>query len=149
MNAFRNRYRSAVPRPAVTRMACAVAWFMVAFYVLASGRALVPGLCATQAAMDAQCAIPAGGAVLSSASRGCCPAPPKPETCCPDGEKHPVTPEESHCAFCNLVIGLAEAPSGLVLPAPAPPKFADHVPLAFQVAQEVAKGAAPNRAPPA
>lgn len=151
MNLTTFPYRTPSTRLSPTRAACFIAWFMVAFYVLASGRGLVPGLCATQAAMDAQCAVDGRVALLSNPAAGCCPKPvePAPDACHPGDNKRPITPEESHCAFCNLVIGLADAPIALALLSLPPPAYAESIPLESWVAQEVTRSNAPSRAPPA
>lgn len=122
-----------------------VSWALVLFYLLASARAFLPGLCATQAAMDAQCAMP--GESTATAIHCCSTSSPTPESG-PDSPR-PVTPAESGCAFCNLLIAPTDAPQHLILPAPAPPQFAVRIPLAMQCAQGAPRANAPNRAPPA
>lgn len=124
-----------------------VAWGIVAFYVLASARALVPGLCATQAAMDAaQCHVEAGETIVKRVSGSCCPVPV--EDSAPGEEKAPVTPAESHCAFCNLLIAHTDPPFAFVMDTLPDAAYAAQVLLSFQVAQEAPFAAAPNRAPP-
>jgi len=124
-----------------------IAWGIVAFYVLASARALVPGLCATQAAMDAQCHVEAGETVLKRVSGSCCPVPVEQDSS--GDENAPVTPAESHCAFCNLLIAHTDPPFAFVMDTVPEPAHAAQVLLSFQVAQEAPFAAAPNRAPPA
>lgn len=74
--------------------------FLVAFYVLASVRALVPGLCATQAAMNQEAACCAHGSTES-------------------GQGQPIlhVPAAAHpsCAFCSLAQAMATP--GAALPA--------------------------------
>ena len=141
------RRNASIPHP-VTWIGRAFSWALVLFYLLAAGRAFVPGLCATQAAMDAQCGAPGETGARIGAAIHCCPAPPEGPESGSDAPQ-PVTPAESGCAFCNLLIAPADGPQGLVLPAPAPPQFAGRIPLAMQWPGESPRSAAPNRAPPA
>ncbi|MBX3177652.1 MAG: hypothetical protein KF886_09845 [Candidatus Hydrogenedentes bacterium] len=133
----------------VRRGACAawgVSGFLVLFYILASCRALIPGLCATQAAMDAHCG-PTGGSTPAPAGI-CCYMPPDDDGSsapAPD----PVTPEQSRCAFCNLLIAKTDPPLFFTAPLPAPAHFAGAIPVAEQFVGAFSRGAAPNRAPPA
>ena len=124
-----------------------VAWGIVAFYVLASARALVPGLCATQAAMDAQCHVESGETEIKRVSGSCCSVPARENT--PDDGEAPITPAESHCAFCNLLIAHTDPPFTFVLDTLLSPAHAAPALQTFQVAQEAPFAAAPNRPPPA
>jgi len=132
--------------------ACWMRWTvsagLVLFYLLASARALIPGLCATQSANDAQCGAPLGKDAISSTAHHCCPTPAA-ESDDDDGDRRPVTPAESHCAFCNLLIAHIEPSIAVDLPTPSPWRFPDQIPLVAQLAQTVDFGATPNRAPPA
>ncbi|MBL7647214.1 MAG: hypothetical protein JNK74_13585 [Candidatus Hydrogenedentes bacterium] len=126
-----------------------VVWALVAFYLLASARAFVPGLCATQAAIDAQCHTPQGAATISPARRSCCAAKvPATTESCPTDEREPITPSESGCAFCNLLIAHTDPPFAFVMAALPEPAHARPLPLLVQVAPEAPLAAAPNRAPP-
>ena len=140
------RFLRSIPKHPRFRMLRPVSCALVLFYLLASARALVPGLCATQAAMDAQCAMP--GEPRASAAIHCCPTTSPASESGPDTPQ-PVTPAESGCAFCNLLIAPTDAPQLLILPAPAPPQFAGRIPLAMQWSQDAPRADAPNRAPPA
>ena len=140
--------RNDTAAPRASRWCTSVALGLVLFYVLASVRALIPGLCATQVAMDNQCPIERGAPQLIGNTISCCTSPAS-RTIPEDGEKRPITPAESHCAFCNLIIGLTDPPERLVLPLPASPQYAERIPLTVQRAQEILWGVAPNRGPPA
>ena len=121
----------------VTHVGLVVLWSLVAFYILASARALIPGLCATQAAMDAQCHVAETGS--------CCATTEEPAESQPDA---PVTPAESGCAFCNLLIAHTDPPlllSAVLLPTPAPPAY---LPESEQRTEDAPRADAPNRAPP-
>lgn len=82
--------------------------FLTAYCVLASGRALVPGLCATLADLDRQ-----------ASGESCCnPAP----TCCEGGAvpQNPHVKSTAHdCAFCNLVHTAAQPIAFALVDAPA------------------------------
>jgi len=68
-----------------------IAVFLTAYCVLASGRALVPGLCATLADLNAE-------------ADACCQ--PKPSCCHDDTDAAgaaAITTAPHPCAFCNLV----------------------------------------------
>ncbi|GMV94972.1 MAG: hypothetical protein AMXMBFR82_47500 [Candidatus Hydrogenedentota bacterium] len=84
-----------------------VARLLVCFYVLASCRALVPGLCATLAAVEAPQQSVAQSSV--AAAHSCCSLaqPPQNSTNAP-ARKAPAT----KCAFCELA-------KGFVTPSPA------------------------------
>ena len=91
-----------------------VAWLLVVFYLVASGRAFVPGICATQRAMDAQQARESGAPSIH-ALRACCVLPPSK-----DGESRvPVAPDDSGCALCKLVSSVA--PLVVTVHVPPPP----------------------------
>jgi len=147
MTFFRHPYGIHARRHAPTRRTAAVAWFLVAFYVVASGRALLPGLCATQTAMDERCALPANGAALSVSATVCCPSQ-RPATGTPTDEA-PVTPAESKCPFCNLLLAKTDPPLGSAAADLRGPAHVAPLPFGGQVAQEAPFAAAPNRAPPA
>lgn len=123
-------------------------WFLVVFYLVASGRAFIPGICATQRAMDAQCAANSGTASIH-ALRSCCTLPARTV---PDGEKgskRPVTPAESGCALCKLVSSVA--PLSVTVALSMPPEAAHASPQVqvAQVASAAVRGAAHKRGPPA
>lgn len=125
-----------------------VSWFLVLFFLLASGRALVPGLCATQRAMDAQCAVGTGD-VFRSASPSCCSVASGSSSKEQDGSPMPVTPEESGCAFCKLAGTVAPVPAFVVVPAPLAAAFAPVVQPTLTWATRFDERACPKRAPPA
>ena len=83
--------------PVLTR---STARLLVCFYVLASCRALIPGLCATQAAiLDAE--RDAGAAAVAATHACCSLVQPKQ-----DASKHaPVRNSAPKCAFCELAKG--------------------------------------------
>lgn len=140
--------RDTATSPRISRWCTSLAWALVLFYVLASVRALIPGLCATQVAMDNQCPVERGAPQLIGNTIRCCTSPAA-RTTPEDGEKRPITPAESHCAFCNLIIGLTDPPEPFILPVPTSPQYAERIPLTVQRAQEIPWGVAPNRGPPA
>jgi len=74
---------------------------MTAFYVLAISRGLIPGLCATQAALDA----PVANLEMSS---GCCSRG--------DDGVPGVADTGTHCAFCTLVSTAVQAVESPVIP---------------------------------
>jgi hypothetical protein len=81
-----------------------LAVLLTAYCVLASGRALVPGLCATLADLDRE---------------SCCNPVP---TCCEGGAvpQIPHMKSAAHdCAFCNLVHTAAQPIALAAIPAPA------------------------------
>jgi len=95
------------------------AWLLVVFYLVASGRAFVPGICATQWAMDARQARDLAAPSLH-APRGCCILPRAGS-----GEsKEPVVPENSGCALCKLVSTAAPLAATVHVPAPPAHEFA-------------------------
>lgn len=73
---------------------------LVALYLLASCRALVPGLCATQNAINAAEEAQSRGSVQTA--HACCAA--KPGTRNQSDAPAPV-PAKTSCAFCELVKG--------------------------------------------
>lgn len=133
---------------ACSRVQFLVSWSLVLFFLLASGRALVPGLCATQRAMDAQCAVGSGD-VLSGGARSCCSVAAESESSETDGDPRPVTPEESGCAFCKLAGSVAPVPAAVVVPAPLAAAFAPVVHPTLTWATRFDERACPKRAPPA
>lgn len=75
---------------------------LAAFMLLASGRSLIPGLCATQAALDQN---------ATSATEVCCPASIPKDT----GEGVVLSAYQApvHCAFCTVakaLVTVAHAP---------------------------------------
>jgi hypothetical protein len=92
----------------------AFAVFVAAYCVLASGRALVPGLCATLAELDATAAV------------ANCHTPK--HSCCEGGAAHDcveITTAPHPCAFCALVHapGRVEALPAFPLPAIGTPQY--------------------------
>lgn len=85
---------------------------LVAFCVLSSGRSLVPGMCATLAAMRGNNeAAPS----CCSPARGCVPAR--------EGQSAPATVVSSfkpraECAFCNLAKGIVPIESAVRISSP-------------------------------
>jgi len=79
-----------------------IARLLVCFYVLASCRALIPGLCATQAAIvDAQ--RDAGSAAVAATTHTCCSlVQPKQDA---SGQAPAGNQFAPKCAFCELVKG--------------------------------------------
>ncbi len=113
-----------------------VARLLVCFYVLASCRALVPGLCATLAAVDAPQQSTAQARI--AAAHSCCSLaqPPQDSTNPAPARKAPVT----KCAFCelakgfvtpspvvtlNLIAELLTEPVSLEIPTPFTARFWD------------------------
>lgn len=125
-----------------------VSWFLVAFYLVASGRAFIPGICATQRAMDAQCAANSECTSIH-ALHSCCsmPAPTAPQG--EKGSKRPVTPAESGCALCKLVSSVAPLSVTVTLDAPLEAGHASPPAVAAQLASTALLGAAHKRGPPA
>ena len=84
-----------IDRNGIALRGCAV--FFAAFCVVASARALIPGLCATLADLDRE-----STAICVSPSHACCePAPEGP------GAAVSISAPESHCAFCTLTHAVA------------------------------------------
>ena len=126
-----------------------ICWLLVLFYLVASGRALIPGLCATLNAARAD-AKAARCDALANGDPSCCSQRALAQRI---GDKQPVRPRQTrecgHCAFCSLVTSPAPgAPCIVQLPVPAETTLATpildeiggprtHIQLAFQ-----------NRAPP-
>lgn len=118
-------------------------WLLVVLYLVASGRAFIPGICATQRALDAQCAAESNGTSMH-ALRACCALPPAK-----DGESDaPVAPGDSGCALCKLVSSVAPLAATVHLPAPPEPEFTcPQVRVAQRDGSQVAD-TFQNRAPP-
>lgn len=123
-------------------------WFLVIFYLVASGRAFIPGICATQRALEAQC-VETSGAPTMHALRACCVLPPAPSKEGKGGSHQPVTPDESGCALCKIVTTMAPLVATVVLPDPPRPEYNSPQALAHQRAESLAHGALQTRAPPA
>lgn len=86
-----------------------VARLLVCFYVLASCRALIPGLCATQAAVEASQQSNAQASVV--AAHSCCSLAQPPQD---SSRPTPVrNAPATKCAFCELVKGFV-TPSPVV-----------------------------------
>lgn len=136
------KYCRSAHRP--TRAVVLFAWFLVAFYLLSSGRALIPGLCATQRMLDAQRDVPSC-TVSAQRIRACCIPPATSES---DPENSPAIPTESGCAFCKLLQSVAPVPPGLSLPPLAALAFRVPVAREAQRAHDGAPGDIQNRAPP-
>src|SRR5690606_16269289 len=99
-----------------TRLHRTVLWGMVAFYMVASGRALVPGLCGTIAAAEAR----AGAQQVSmAAARSCCQLP-LPDAS-GDHDTPPADGDAGTCAFCNLVQTFGQIPVYVRAPEPWAP----------------------------
>jgi hypothetical protein len=83
-----------------TRRTRTLAMFFIALYALASGRSLVPGMCATQAALDREAA--------SIAAAYCCarPAPFQPHHD-ENSTQRPIP--ETRCALCQLALAACTA----------------------------------------
>lgn len=82
----------------------AFAAILAGYTLLASGRALVPGLCATQAAVESRLASCCAGPSAGAEGR---PSLVEPQ------------PERPACAFCNLAKGAAEPTARITPPEPA------------------------------
>ena len=93
-------------------------WLLVALYLVASGRAFIPGICATQRAMDAQCASASDGSSMR-ALRACCVLP-RGES---EESELPIAPGESGCALCKLVSSAAPLAATVYVPVPPNPEF--------------------------
>jgi len=89
---------------------------LIAFYLLASARAFVPGMCATLVAAQAQLERDAGRA---TESRDACCSMPRAEHTREQDAPTPVSPVASGCPFCSLVQALAPLPAYVQLPLPA------------------------------
>ena len=76
---------------------------LVALYLLASCRALVPGLCATQAAINA--AEEARSQASVQTARACCTMNLSPARNGGQPDTPAKAPSSPHCAFCELVKG--------------------------------------------
>lgn len=143
-------HRSSTPRIFQTRSRAfwLASWFLVALYLVASGRAFIPGICATQRAMDAQCAQDSGAPSIH-ALRSCCSVPAPAAHQGEKGSKRPVTPAESGCALCKLVSSVA--PLSITVALAMPPEAAHASPQAqvAQLASAAVRGAAHKRGPPA
>ena len=96
-----------------------LSWFLVTLYLVASGRAFIPGICATQRALDAQ-QVSDSGAPSIHALRACCVFPRAK-----DRESGvPVAPRESGCALCTLVSSPVPLVATVFLPVPPKSEFA-------------------------
>lgn len=145
---FLRRHNAKTATFTCSRLQFLVSWSLVLFFLLASGRALVPGLCATQRAMDAQCAVGTGG-VLKGTTPSCCSVASGSESKEQDGSPRPVTPGESGCAFCKLAGSVAPVPASVAVPAPLAAAFAPVVQPTLTWATRFDERACPKRAPPA
>lgn len=87
-----------IGRPIVRATALAA----VAFMLLASGRAIVPKVCATQQAL-ASCHEPAP-------QTDCCESPTLPTALSTGDIPEQLTTDGVHCAFCVLATGVVLAP---------------------------------------
>ena len=118
-------------------------WLLVALYLVASGRAFIPGICATQRAMDAQCAANSDGPSMHGL-RACCALPAGDE-----GESDaPIAPGNSGCALCKLVSSAAPLAATVYVPAPLEPAFAALLPVTDQRTGIRVLGTFQTRAPP-
>jgi len=118
-------------------------WFLAALYLIASGRAFIPGICATQRALDAQQARESD-APRMHALRPCCVLPPAK-----DGESGaPAAPRESGCALCKLVSSAAPLVTTVVLPVPPKPEFGAPQAEDAQRIGTIVDSAFQTRAPP-
>jgi hypothetical protein len=107
---------------------------LVAILALASGRELVPGLCATKAALDSR-----------NAADQCCQTPNSR-----DADGIPVVQADSQvfCAFCNLATTLVTATNYAELPTQAFAEFEPVVePATFAIGRAIDTAHA-GRAPP-
>lgn len=138
---YRHTYR-------VTLGVRTVSWFLVLFYLVASCRAFLPGICATQNAMDARNeAEPCEQ--LSTGLPSCCAARLAHPSTGDDSDDAPVTPQDAHCPFCTLVMSAAPVPCHVEAPVPLQPLFTPPLALASLESQDAPRGAFQNRAPPA
>jgi len=130
-----------VQRP--SRMVWLLCWFLVVLYLLASGRAFIPGICATQRSLDARQVRESDGPRMHSI-RLCCVLPPARDAE-PDA---PSGPRESGCALCKLVGSPAPLAVRVILPVPPRPLHA--VPQSAEAQRPGSNFACtfPTRAPP-
>jgi hypothetical protein len=118
-------------------------WFLAALYLIASGRAFIPGICATQRALDAQQARESDSPRMH-ALRPCCVLPPAH-----DAESGaPAVPRESGCALCKLVSSPAPLAVKVILPVPPRPVYAVPQSAEAQRAGSHLARSFPTRAPP-
>lgn len=118
-------------------------WLLVGLYLVASGRAFIPGICATQRAMDAQCAASSDGPSMQGL-RACC-AMPSGE----DGESDtPVAPGDSGCALCKLVSSSAPLAATVFVPVPPEPEYGPPQTRIAQLSGTHLVGTTQDRAPP-
>ncbi|MBL7647578.1 MAG: hypothetical protein JNK74_15435 [Candidatus Hydrogenedentes bacterium] len=118
-------------------------WLLVVLYLVASGRAFIPGICATQRALDAQCAAASSGTSMH-AIRACCAMPPAK-----DGESDaPVAPGDSGCALCKLVSSVAPLAATVHVPVPPEPKFTPPQTRSAQLDSALVDSIFQTRAPP-
>jgi hypothetical protein len=91
----------------------AVNWLLVAFYVAAAGRGLVPGMCATllNSAADGEFATEVQASCCSAEM---CAAPSDTEA---PAYRHHVEPHPP-CAFCHLALARVFAAEAFVIPDP-------------------------------
>ena len=118
-------------------------WLMVVLYLVASGRAFIPGICATQRALDAQCAAESSETSMH-AIRACCVLPPTKD----GASDTPVAPGESGCALCKLVSSVAPLAATVHVPVPPEPEFASPQARTAQRTGTLVVGAFQTRAPP-
>jgi hypothetical protein len=127
------------------RLCC---WFLVAFYLVASCRAFIPGACATLNAVYAA-QESSSCEVLSSGLPSCCASRTAPvPTGDGDSGTPPAAPQDGHCPFCTLVMSPIPAPCAVILPVPAAPVFGTPLPLEDRAPQAIVTTAFQNRAPP-
>lgn len=89
-----------------------VAVALVAFCLLAAGRAFVPGMCATQRALPSLEAITLSEGCQLTARSACCMPVATPMT-----DRNPAPVGDAYCAFCYLAKAVAENPAPVVFPA--------------------------------
>jgi hypothetical protein len=88
---------------------------MLAFYTLAVCRGLIPGLCATQNALDARFCPPAAE---SNSAQTCCTRTPLPGSA--DVVLFAGTPDRIECAFCSLITTTVRPAQAPMAPAAVP-----------------------------
>ncbi len=129
--------RFVVRKHSTTTFIRVVGLTLIALLSLASGRSLIPGLCATQTALE-----DAHAATTSS----CCDVP-TPRT--DDGVPFVrAVPSEVHCAFCNLATILVTTLSVVTFDTVSTPHPVDAVHLESLAHSDAVDNANSGRAPP-
>jgi hypothetical protein len=116
-----------------------LALMLAAYSLLASARELVPGLCATLAA------VKEGAPACDPVTRSCCSGP---ESDSGDTRIHSEGRPHAPCAFCNLAKGLIKSEAAAAAPCnPARPEVAHARPIVFLASARLCAESRPRDPP--